>query len=128
MTVQEFIERDWSDQPQVRDACVALADGLRAGPAFDHYTMGTLQDLARVKDMALLSQAALYLANANIGLLEPSLMYEISGKFVVISHDEMVEYSKGGSVVHPQSGRPMSDQDLFVVFLPGKALHDAEAQ
>ena len=128
MTVQEFIERDWSHEPQVRDACVALVDGLRAGPNVDHYTLGTLQELAHVNDMALLSQAALYLANANIGLLEPSLMYEISGRFVVVDRDEVAEYSKGAAVVHPQSGKPMGDQDLFVVFLPGKALHDAAAQ
>lgn len=128
MTVQEFIERDWSHQPQVRDACVALVDGLRTGPNVDHYTMGTLQKLAHVNDIALLSQAALYLTNSSIGLLEPSLMYEVSGKFVVVDRDEVAVYSKGGAVVHPQSGKPMSDHDLFVVFLPGKALHDAEAK
>ena len=75
MTVEEFIARDWSDVPAVRDACVALLHGLHAAQVVDHYTFGTLQALAQTEDQAALSQAAMYLANPNIGVLEPSLMY-----------------------------------------------------
>ena len=128
MTVNEFIESDWVHEPHVRDVCVALVDGLRAGPVVDHYTLGTLQQMAHVEDMQLVSQAALYLATSRIGLLEPSLMYEVNGMFIVVDRREVAEYSKGHQVVHPQSGMPMSDDDLFVVFLPGRALQNAAAE
>jgi hypothetical protein len=52
-------------------------------------------------------------------------MYEVNGRFVVVDRDELTAYSKGLAIVHPQSGKAMTDEQLLVVFLPGKALKNA---
>lgn len=127
MTVEEAIARDWADVPQVRDACFSLVKELRASPRIEHYTLNSLGQIAHVDDLRLVSEAALYLASARLGVLEPSLMYEVNGKILLVDDDELAAYAKGRPIVHPISGREMSDDQLMVAFVPGRALKGAGA-
>lgn len=124
MTVEDFIEQDWPNQPSVKATCLTLLRGLRREAVLDHYTFGALHEIAENADDGLLAQAAMYLCTAKIGVLRTSLVYEVNGTFLSASNEEQESFAKGEPIVHPVSGVPIAHEDLFVVFVPGPHLRE----
>jgi hypothetical protein len=118
-----MIELDWPGEPAVRHACLVLLEGLRTRPLLDHYTLGTLEEIADVGDDRTLARAVMYLALPKIGVLAKSLMYEdADGFFRELDETAVADYAMGRGCVHPRSGIPMEDDDLLIVFVPGPQL------
>jgi hypothetical protein len=122
MTVDEFIATDWPTQSSVGSLCLSLWKGLQNDTPADHYTLGTLRELSHAEDSESLAVAVMYLATAKVGVLETSLLYEVDGLFVEVPQEDQLLHSRGEPVVHPRSGMPMEDDQLFVVFVPGPKL------
>jgi hypothetical protein len=121
MKVEQLIEHDWRGSPLLA-TCLSLWRRLLDGPKMDHYTISTLGELAGTREQGPVLNAAMYLATAKLGVLKADLLYEVDGTFVSVPTEEQVEHAGGAPVVHPRTGIPLDDDDLFVVFLPGPRL------
>ena len=123
MNVIEIIRSDWAQEPGVRDACLHLWTALASREDhLDHYTFDDLRRFAEQDDLAVLSQALLYLSNPKLKVLKTCLMYEFNGCFLELPDDEVDHYSRGEEVIHPEYGEAIGESEILVCFTPGVGL------
>ncbi len=124
MKLTAQIRNDWPLDSPVARLCLRLWKALRHAPISDHYSFYDLKAMAR-KDTAdtQLASAVLYLANPNVQVLKPSLLYEQSeGFFVELPESEVEHYVSGGEVRHPGLGTVLEAGEVLVAFTPGETL------
>lgn len=124
MSVEEMIQDDWAQEPRVMNACLQVWQALASSAVLlDHYTFPELQALAHEPGEALVSKALLYLSNPRLKVLKPCLLYEHHGMYLELPADEVAHYSKGAEVIHPGSGRQLSESEIVLCFAPAERLN-----
>ena len=110
------------------EACLRIWHALSAREyQLDHYTFGELAELAELNDESLVSKAILYLSTPKLKVLKTCLMYEFDGNLFELPDEEVMHYSKGEAVVHPEFGEPMPASQIFMCFTSGVRLQSGGA-
>jgi hypothetical protein len=118
--VEALIKRAWGRASPVGVACLNIWKGVLRTPRTDNFSYDQLEQFAKAKDERALAMALVYLTS--VDALRLSLMYEHDGDLILLPHNEVKHFTKGESVVHPYTGRPMLGEEVLVAFEPGEKL------
>lgn len=129
MSVTTTIQNDWANEPGVREACLHVWEALADREShLDHYTFDDIQKFAEEDDRSVVAQVVLYLSNPKLKVLQTCLMYEFNGLYIELPEDEILHYSNGEEVIHPEYGEPLPESEILVCFTPGAGLQGKAAR
>lgn len=123
MNLDSVIQQDWATDPDTMQACLRLWHALSSRVhQLDHYTFDSLAELSETGDESVAAKALLYLASPKLKVLKTCLMYEFNGYVLELPEEEVLHFSRGEAVVHPELGEPLQSSEILMCFVPGVRL------